>query len=570
IVNVILGLTLRELPESQNVNITSIICDEEEEKREDGEDEEKRDTDAGTDGGLKNKTTFYVGGYFNAFSYMDYDELKKAEAAAVPGARVDPNQFIKNGTCNSILKLTITTSYNTVATDYRQQCTFEPVETNANKNNIIFNASLGFNKVASSYYLLAFTAFFDKMEGTLTNINDFKFTTTLNVFDLKTKLNTQVMVPAPKARPTVTKSNYNYQCIAVVQDVRSKNDIVVMSYTANIGGINGAYSFTCGLKMEAPLRVVESKCNDQAVTSHYNSNSDMCGIENQSGNQIDLYVAHEEIRVAEHNVEQILYPLTVKSNYQEIGNWNLGFVNSEPVSDSSSISNETETFFRFVDSIMELSKIFKEYPSTTLFLQNIDYRDKNEKITNNTLYEMYGDLELKTSVNPNLIRDPKVISIEYSCNEVFLKLNFMLHIWSIMISSSIQFNDLGNEDANNIALFNNIKNFYDSFIFLLIYAGCVNLAQSLCKNYSESILSGVNRKEASAIRGEPEILIFTMVKQQFMNAFEAHCFGDTSTNNMFKQFFTEKAPLHDVTFQNIMICSNPSTYSGIAYVSRRL
>ena len=46
-----------------------------------------------------------------------------------------------------------------------------------------------------------------------------------------------------------------------------------------------------------------------------------------------------------------------------------------------SIQAEVEIFFRFVKSIMELRKMFKEYPSMTLFLQNIDHRDKNEKIT---------------------------------------------------------------------------------------------------------------------------------------------------------------------------------------------
>jgi hypothetical protein len=500
---------------------------------------------------------------------MDYVGFEQAQAVAPAGTRVDQNGFIKNGRCNSILKLSITSNYNSTDSNYRQRCRFEPIETNANTNNIIFNASLALNRVASKNYLLAFTAFFNKMTNPGA-MNDTPVITTLNVFDLKTNVNTQIMIAAPNSRtaatlPTITKAEYRYQCLTIVQDVRSKKSIAAMNYTTN----EYAYAFTCELNMEAPLRVLESKCNDDAITSHHNSITDMCGIENQNGNQVDIYVAHENIgREDGRPIDQILYPLTVKSNYQQVGNWNMGTI-QQSNDESNSTPSEVDTFFRFVDSIMELSKMFKEYPSMMLFLQNIDYRDKNQKITNNTLMELYGDLQSKTSMDPASIREPKVIEIDYPCNDVFLKLNFMLHIWSITINATTQFDGNGSDDEVNIRLFGIIKTFYDSFIFLLIYAGCNNLAQSLCNNYAASVLSGANIPPESA-RARAVILSTDNVKQQFMDAFEAFCFGDANINNKFKTFFSEKAPFHDLTFPNIIICSNPETYTGVAHVARRL
>ena len=93
-----------------------------------------------------------------------------------------------------------------------------------------------------------------------------------------------------------------------------------------------------------------------------------------------------------------------------------------------SIDGEVETFFRFANSVAELSKVFKKYPAMMLFLQNIDYRDKNEKITKKVLQKMYIDLETKTSLDDpvNNIRDPKVIEMDHSCNDIFYKLTYML------------------------------------------------------------------------------------------------------------------------------------------------
>jgi hypothetical protein len=565
-----LGLKLVNLPQEQTVKVDSIICDEEGQ----GEQEQEGQGEAA----VKNKTTFYVGGYFNAFTYMDYSGFQDAEAAttSASGVRVDPNAFIKSGQCNSILKLTITSSYNTAASDYRQQCVFEPIETNANKNNVVFNASLALNRggVASKNYLLAFTAFFNSTTNPFA-MDDTPVSTSLNVFDLKTKVNTQVMVAVPRSRidaqlQAVVKQLYKYQCIIVIQDVQSKKSVAVMNYTIldpNDANDHYAYSFTCALNdAEDQFRVVESKSNDEAITSHYDSIADMCNIENETGDQADIYVAHENITKQNSVVDQILYPLTVKSNYQQVGNWNMATITMTTATTATAIAGgdqdvsnegEIETFFRFATSLAELSKIFKKYPSMMLFLQNIDYRDKNEKITKNVLQKMYIDLETKTSLDDpaNSIRDPKVIEMDYSCNDIFYKLTYMLQFWYIATNADSNFNDNSNQN-----LFNLIKNFYDYFIFLLIYAGCIRLAQTLCDNYVDLVLSSANDRNGSA-----DVLAQDNWKEKFMTTFES-----IASSNTFKSFFNQMASSYDRTFTNIMICSNPETYTGVAYVARQL
>jgi hypothetical protein len=563
--SIVRGFSLLTLPSSQNVNITSIICDDVDDQY----------------AAAKNKTTFYVGGYFNTFGYVDYDSFKKAQAEATSsgsGVPVNQNGFIKNGNCNSILKLSITSNYSSLVggeNGYRNQCAFELIETNSNKNNIIFNASLALHTANSNHYLLAFTAFFDKTEVP-TTMNTSTVTTAFNTFNLKTGVNAQIAVAVPNSRstsalPDITKDVYRYQCLAVVEDVLSKKHIAVMSYTINNGTTDVyAYSFTCELNMEtqAALQVVESTCNDEAVTSQYNSVTDVCGIKNKNGNQIDIYVSHENISISP---VQILYPLTVKSNYQQIGSWNVEMIPStsqsnEPES-TSTFSKETEIFFRFVDSIIELGKIYKEYPSTILFLQNIDYRDKNEKITRTELQRMYDELLSKTSFDPASILEPKVIQIENSCNSIFLKLNFMLELWSMINTSTDILSGVEDATRINITLFGYIKRFYDSFIFLLIYAGCVNLAQLLCKNYTASVLSNANGR-----RDDIDAFYLTKlnIKSKFMTVFTTVGFGDENVNNKFKNYFSEKARLYDPNSPNIVICSDPHTYTGVAYVARHL
>ena len=103
--------------------------------------------------------------------------------------------------------------------------------------------------------------------------------------------------------------------------------------------------------------------------------------------------------------------------------------------------------------------MFKEYPSMTLFLQNIDHRDKNEKITTSVLQKMYNDLENKTSLaTPKTsIREPKIIGIEDTCNNIFLKVTSLLNFWYAAINADIPVYVVAYKGPKNIdTLINNL------------------------------------------------------------------------------------------------------------------
>ena len=208
-----------------------------------------------------------------------------------------------------------------------------------------------------------------------------------------------------------------------------------------------------------------------------------------------------------------------------------------------------------------------------LFLQNVDYRD-NEKITESELQKMYDEMISKTRMSTDDISHPLVIETENPCNKIFSKLTVVLDIWSIMTGNTTSFDDIPtptttNEREINIILFNKIKTFYDNFIFLLIYAGCINLAQLLCKNYIECVLSNAN---GLVHPDSIELLTQLNVKSKFMTTFTTVGFGgEQNINNHFKKMFSEKAQLlqlFDNTFLDIMICSNSETHTGTAYNMR--
>ena len=73
VVGIVPGLLLSGLPVDQFANVTSIICDEEEEGVEREGEENKKNS---------NTTTFYVGGYFNNFSVINYKGYEEATDAA--------------------------------------------------------------------------------------------------------------------------------------------------------------------------------------------------------------------------------------------------------------------------------------------------------------------------------------------------------------------------------------------------------------------------------------------------------------------------------------------------------
>lgn len=306
------------------------------------------------------------------------------------------------------------------------------------------------------------------------------------------------------------------------------------------------FTFTCELNnpeakaLNASIQIVESASNNDVVTSQHNSITEMCSVGS------NVYVVHTNVRKRHEERDQIQYPLTIRSNYQQIGDWNMAITNANAAS-------ETETFIRFMNSILELKKMFILHPQMILFLQNIDYRDKNDKITRNVLEKMFNDLD--ASVEGGGRRDDFIsttIPVEFNCNEIYNKANSLL--WLFELVRDVQRNFVFHDNIH-FSILGYIKQFYDNFIFLLIYAGCVNLAQFICNNYVELVSS-----PAADPGDDDDPLTLDNWKERFMKTFDKY-----NELKQFKLYFEEKATQNDVRL-HIIICSNPETHTGVAYV----
>jgi hypothetical protein len=337
--------------------------------------------------------------------------------------------------------------------------------------------------------------------------------------------------------------------LAQVQDPYSKKHVAVMSYTLldpdDMNDHHG-FTFTCELNnpeakaLNASIQIVESASNNEVVTSQHNSITEMCSVGS------NVYVVHTNVRKIHEERDQIQYPLTIRSNYQQIGDWNMVITNANAAS-------ETETFIRFMNSILELKKMFILHPQMILFLQNIDYRDKNDKITRNVLEKMFNDLD--ASVEGGGRRDDFIsttIPVEFNCNEIYNKANSLL--WLFELVRDVQRNFVFRDNIH-FSILCYIKQFYDNFIFLLIYAGCVNLAQFICNNYVELVSS-----PAADPGDDDDPLTLDNWKERFMKTFDKY-----NELKQFKLYFEEKATQNDVRL-HIIICSNPETHTGVAYV----
>jgi hypothetical protein len=206
-----------------------------------------------------------------------------------------------------------------------------------------------------------------------------------------------------------------------------------------------------------------------------------------------------------------------------------------------------------MNSILELKKMFILHPQMILFLQNIDYRDKNDKITRNVLEKMFNDLD--ASVEGGGRRDDFIsttIPVEFNCNEIYNKANSLL--WLFELVRDVQRNFVFHDNIH-FSILGYIKQFYDNFIFLLIYAGCVNLAQFICNNYVELVSS-----PAADPGDDDDPLTLGNWKERFMKTFDKY-----NELKQFKLYFEEKATQNDVRL-HIIICSNPETHTGVAYV----
>ena len=339
-----------------NFKVTSIVCQEKE-----NEDN-------------KSETTFFIGGRFKRYTAIDY----------VPLVRPPANTL----NCNGIIKLTLKCEYDkdNLTSKYNQTSVIEPIRVNAagNADKIVY-ASLQYGIINSKMYLYCLTSFLNPA-----GLNVY---TRLNIFDVESKLNViqtpDILVPPPAL---VNIPNYNSQTLLLTKDDSDGNNVqnvLIMSITTGQNPPFLNYTFTCNVSSlsqnagaAAAIQVFPAASNGNANVGKNNIITDMFYMKDTR----QVFIAHQNVLIA--NPTRTEYPLTVRSNYQALGEWKLE-------SKSKDADDEIVKFDNFIDKVIEMRKIFKLNPSMVLFLQDVDvryYNDIDSKITKTRLEKMSNDL----------------------------------------------------------------------------------------------------------------------------------------------------------------------------------
>jgi len=171
-------------------------------------------------------------------------------------------------------------------------------------------------------------------------------------------------------------------------DGNNVNNVLIMSITTGQDLTTPPYSnytFTCNVSniTGAMIEVAQAASNGNANISRDNIIYDMF-YKKDTG---EVYIAHQNVEVRVNRTTD--YPLTIRSNYQKIGEWKLDSKTKKDATD------EFDIFEDFIDKVIEMRTVFKLNPSMVLFLQDVDYRDYNEigsKITKTALDKMKDDL----------------------------------------------------------------------------------------------------------------------------------------------------------------------------------
>jgi hypothetical protein len=331
--------------------VTSIVCQEK-------ENEDK----------YESETIFFIGGRFERYTAIDYV------------APVRPPATRQN--CNGIIKLTLKCEYDkdNDVSKYNQASVIEPVRVNAagNADEIVY-ASLQYGLINKKKYLFCLTGFFNAAGPNVY--------TRLNIFDVESKSNViqtpDILVPPPVL---VTIANYTSQTLLLTKDDSDGDNVqnvLIMTITTGQNPPHINYTFTCNvssLNAAAAIQFFPAASNVNANIGRDNIITDMIYREDTG----EVFIAHQNILIA--NPTRTEYPLTVRSNCQEIGEWKL---------ESESKTDEFNKFDDFIEKVIEMRKIFKLNPSMALFLQDVDVRNYNgvdSKITKTRLEKMINDL----------------------------------------------------------------------------------------------------------------------------------------------------------------------------------
>ena len=514
-------------------NITSIVCQENEDKNQNN----------------KSETVFFIGGKFsqyNAFDYVAYEEEKVA-AAAAGRAILLPNPIVS--ICNGIIKLTLKCEYDADnAVRYNQASVIETINVgNADK---IFFASLQYGIINLKKYLFCFTAFW----GGLTNDNVY---TRLNVFDVEFMLN---VLQTPNVQltvlPPILRPYYSNQTLLLTKDDSERDNvknILIMSISISVNANFVNHTFTCNISelnkdAAPPISIIIVASNENPNVEKNNIIWDMFYWEDSR----EVFIAHGNV-LKDSFTE---YPLTIRSNYQALGEWKL----ESTLADNG---DEIEKINKFIDKVFEMRKIFKLNPSMILFLQDVDNRQINEdnstssKITEARLEKIKNDLiifagnnytannGLRWLVAPNV----STINIKLPCNQIDTHMIFVVRFVRKV------FLDIAVPAPVGETIIRTTYQFTNGLILLLIYSGCNKLAEIICNNYVKFVT-------LPQAQGQYVALDNNNWKDRFkriINVTKIEKLIDTIAKNI----NTLSPNISDGYFK---ICSDPETRTGVAYL----
>ena len=449
----------------------------------------------------KKETVFFIGGNFNAYNYIDYQVYEAAKTAAIAAGGPVPLPVLVGGNCNSIIKLTLSCEYDNddVISKYNQKSIFEPIDVNTVGNNdAVFYASLVYKVINSKKYLFCLTGFIRVAALGTAPAN--AVYTRLNIFDVESSVNYQTQDITYNGFVQVVNDDYMFQTLLLTvtnnnnknnkNNAVSKDDeyVLMISFTTLAGVVNTNHVFTCNVSNlnknpATPVEIVSAFSNTNPNIFNIHSVTDMCVIKNNTNdnvNAFNVFVTHTDSP----------NPLTIRSNYQEIGDWNML---------SASTENENVKLSMFIKKILEMKKMFELNPSMFLFLQNIDMRGYNKRITKIVLDKMRADLLAETAGAAagilqfhGVINAAGVSSIDIfsACNDIDQKIMSIVNFIYTYKTTTVNLIPAGVANLNNDARDIHIKiyNFINDLIFILVYVGCNSYAQIICSNYVNLIL----------------------------------------------------------------------------------
>ena len=551
------------------VLVTSIVCNENEVDN-DYDDEEK-----------KKETVFFIGGYFNAYTYIDYPAYEAAKAAVGPGGPLPP-PVIAFGNCNSIIKLTLSCEYDNddVISKYNQKSIFEPID--VGNNDRIFYASLVYKEINSKKYLFCLTGFI--RVAVLPPAPANAVYTRLNIFDVESKVNYQTPQDITyNGYVQVVSNNYMFQTLLLTvtnnnnknnkNNAVSKDDeyVLMISFTTLNGAGNRNYIGTCNVSnlnknpaTPVEIEIVSAFNNINPNIPNNDSVTDMCVIKNNTNDNVNAF----NVFVSHKNSSK---PLTVRSNYQEIGDWNMM---------SASTDNENDKLSMFIKKILEMKKMFELNPSMFLFLQNIDMRDYNTRITKIVLDNMRANLLVEAgraaagsgiglfNVFINAV-GASSIDIFSACNDIDQKImnivNF-IYIYKTTTENLIPVVPPANLNIDAREIHIKIYNFINDLIFILVYVGCNSYAETICSNYVKLILvprAGVPLPPVGQQldRGNWRVR-FTAIITTYIPVLNQIIDMTIGIANKYKSML--RVNLESPYY--FKVCSDPDTDTGIAYL----